>query len=172
MSSKRKRSSKTAFYSGELNTPISKKPALSLALDAYNKPQVERDKIFQNENERISRRKRDKLPLLLKHFGIDDRDPDHWLLLAWRMAHEHVPGFQVIEGPKRERGRPSKWKGFQGKILIRDIEKINTERKRGVADAARIAVKRFPNRYKNYSGPQLVRRYYDCREEETLTNVD
>ena len=170
MPSKSKRSSKPTIYSGELNKPISKAPALALALDAHNKPQVERDKIFQAENDRISKIKREKLPLLLKHFGIEDQDP--WLLLAWRMAHEHVPGFQVIEGLKRQKGRPSKWKGPQGKILILDIREINAERKKGVADAAAVAVKRYPERYKNYTAKLLERRFHECVAEEKLRNID
>jgi hypothetical protein len=50
-----------------------------------------------------------KLPLLLKHFGISRDDPDVWYTLALCLAVAHVPGFQERAKTKSGRKRTLTW---------------------------------------------------------------
>lgn len=67
---------------------------------------------------------------LFEHYEIDAKDPDAWAHLAYSMALDHVPAFQVDFGEKRRRpGRPrgdhalEKIRGRSGRP--RDVAKLD-----------------------------------------------
>ena len=45
----------------------------------------------------------ERIKALVDHYGLDNRDPNYWMLLALSLAHDHVEGFQIHLG---KGGRP------------------------------------------------------------------
>jgi hypothetical protein len=97
-------------------------------------------------NEIAAKERLRKLLLLLIKHAIPSDAKNPWLLLSYELAIAHYPGFQVTSRMPKS-GPTIKWTIVQQEQLIRDIKQIMGERKRGVADACRIAVQRFPPRY-------------------------
>jgi hypothetical protein len=118
-------------YSGALNQPIVRPPGL---LYGPSSPIGARFAF---------RARLLKLLLLLEHYGFKPNEPDCWLKLAFRLAQDHVPGMQVAENAPRRKGRPRKPYDVSGsQEFIRIIDEIKCERRKGVMDAIRIALKR------------------------------
>ena len=89
------------------------------------------------------RARRLKLLLLLHHYEIKPDDPACWFDLAFRLALDHVPGMQVLENSPAGTGRPRKPSDLSGlREFVRIIDEINYERKKGIPDAIRTALKR------------------------------
>jgi Homeodomain-like domain len=109
--------------------------------------------------ERISREKWEKLGLLFAHYNIRPKDPKGWQKLARCLASKHVPGMQVIDRPRQRKGRPKKWPQM-GRQFVELIDRIASERGKGILDAIQIAKKRgkLPE-----SVPGLQTRYYEER---------
>jgi hypothetical protein len=66
------------------------------------------------------------MQLLLEHFGIADHDLAR---LAWALAFEHVPGFQIVPEQKSARGRKNEWDGFKLKALFDAVHEVKTKHK-------------------------------------------
>jgi hypothetical protein len=73
-----------------------------------------------------------RMSLLMKHYGIDERNDDAMSELAYLLACEHVPGFQLVAEPKTKRGRKRKWDGLQLQNLHDDVQSV--KRQRGIND--------------------------------------
>lgn len=158
-------------FSGALNEPIVRTDRLVLGLQVYGKPESEREEIFKAEADRIAREKGEKLLLLFEHYGIPKAAaclPVAYIYLAFHLALDCVPGMRVVEGPRRKRGAPGRWKGVDGAILILDVKEIIAERQNGIADAIRILLLRKPELAKEFDAPTLETRYYEALKEPTV----
>ena len=103
-----------------------------------------------------------KLLLLLDHYNIKPNDPACWLKLAFLLAQDHVPGMKVVENTSRGRGAPLKPLDVSGaRENVRIIDEIDHERKKGIPDAIRIALKR--KQLKGSVG-SLEARYYEKKK--------
>jgi hypothetical protein len=137
-------------YSGALNQPI----VLPLGL-------LYRPTSPTGANE-ILRTRLVKLLFLLDHYNIKPNDPACWLKLAFRLAQDHVPGMKVVENTSRGRGAPLKPLDVSGaRENVRIIDEIDHERKKGIPDAIRIALKR--KQLKGSAG-SLEARYYEKKK--------
>lgn len=101
--------------------------------------------------------------MLFEHYGIDRTAPAAFPLLALQLARDFIPGMRIVEFSARKRGRPKKWKGVDGVLLVKSVQRINAERKKGVADAVRIARNRKPE-WSRYNSDTLESRYYEALE--------
>src|SRR5215469_13806793 len=93
-------------YTGQLAKPIAW-PASPTFWGAVTDKRVQEfwqdDEKHQREAEQlVSQKLSKKMELLLEHFGITDHDLTR---LAWALAFEHVPGFQIVPEQKSARGR-------------------------------------------------------------------
>ena len=103
-----------------------------------------------------------KLLFLLDHYNIKPNDPACWLKLAFLLAQDHVPGMKVVEDTSRGRGAPLKPLDVSGaRENVRIIDEIDHERKKGIPDAVRIALKR--KQLKGSVG-SLEARYYEKKK--------
>lgn len=88
-------------YRGELATPIPIGFALAAKLEG-----VSRDEWLLRHESR-------KLSLLFEHYAISPDAADKWAMLAYVLAKDHVPAFQIGERA-RSRGRPRKNHSLKG----------------------------------------------------------
>lgn len=97
-------------YGGELATPIVPEIILGFEGRVTRAKAKKRENAVRRRELRIARQiekiRREKLALLMKHYGIDGERA--WRSLALRLAIEHVPGFQVFK-TKPRRGAPVIW---------------------------------------------------------------
>ena len=96
-------------YKGTLNKPIrvptykeKRKTYSERVSDTSPQDDAERKAHTQNNAFRYSAELLEKMPVLFAHYGIAD-SPDKWILLAFRLAADHVPGFSLE--PEKNRGR-------------------------------------------------------------------
>lgn len=124
-------------YPGELGEPhVRIKPPLR-GLFALGNDDPETEKEYQQKNLRILNR---KLNLLAAYYeAISDGEID-WKALALSLVFAHVEGFQVIEWPKRKRGRPRQY--FSRDDLYRAVLEILDEGESSVVNACRSLTKR------------------------------
>lgn len=61
-----------------------------------------------------------KLKALLDQYGISNEEPERWFLLAWQLAADFVPGFEVHYKPRA--GRPQKWNAAKHAALYYAVE--------------------------------------------------
>ena len=148
-------------YPGGLNTPIYATGEVLLILDLFDEARElsERDR-GNAEYVKALNLRRAKLPLLFEHFGINDRSPTKWEKLAWRLALEHVPGFQVSESPPRKIGRPPKWTQADDIFLLDQILEIRGKSGKSIRHAFGVFLKRNRDRYPNLRPDTLERRFY------------
>jgi hypothetical protein len=149
-------------FSGALNEPIVGTHPLALAVLIRKQPESVRKMVWKAQKDRITKQQVDKLRLLLKHYKIAPNDPNRFLLLAFHLARDFVPGMSVVDKSRRGRGAPRKWKGLGGKLLVREIQSVNAERKKGIADAIRIVRRRHPEWCDGYTNKTLEARYYEA----------
>jgi hypothetical protein len=120
---------KRRSYTGELATPIVA-PAPPTFEGAVTDERVrqfwESRQLHQQEvAEQANRKLLEKMSLLMKHYGIAD-DGD-LATLAWFLAFEHVPGFQVVEQVKTSRGRKRTWDGERLKELYDAVRAVKEQ---------------------------------------------
>lgn len=96
-------------YKDSLNKPIrvskykeKRKTCSEIVSDAPLRGDAERKAHTQNNALSYGAEFLEKIPILFAHYGIAD-SPDKWMLLAFRLAAEHVPGFRLE--PDKNRGR-------------------------------------------------------------------
>jgi len=112
----------------------------------------EKKNCSDEETRRVNETLAWKFDLLAKHFGITWDNDNSWPQLAVQLAFAHVPGMQIIDTPKKQRGRPSRHNP-----MFFQVNLILIERKKGITDAIRAWKKR--NNSKD-SVPRLEARYY------------
>lgn len=66
----------------------------------------------------------EKLKLLLKHYRLTDDSPTSMRRLALLLAEDWVPGFAVVERPRRRKGAPQKRNGTALLEFINQIDAI------------------------------------------------
>ena len=111
-----------------------------------------------------------KLLLLLDHYNIKPNDPACWLKLAFLLAQDHVPGMRVVENAP-QRGAPLKPRDVSGaRENVRIIDEIDHERKKGIPDAIRIALKR--KQLKGSVGSLEARYYENVKLVRRLENLE
>lgn len=94
--------------------------------------------LILEETVRVSNELLGKLPLLLDHFGIPRSAPDMWQQLAFRLARNHVPGFQTVL-PKKA-GTPQDWGSLELAELYLEVG-ILTNQGMTAMDACRALVR-------------------------------
>jgi hypothetical protein len=165
-------------FVGELNKPIVSQLTAYLLMNS--KPsENDRREFWKLEDERIRHHQMAKLDLLLHHYDIKSGDQNRWLKLSWSLACDFIPGMQVIDCPARGKGRPKKWKSVEGIKLAIYVEGILKERNRGIRDAIRIMVKRYPDRWGLYEGKERslevryaeAKKYHDQLAKNPLANL-
>lgn len=60
-----------------------------------------------------------KLDMLLDEYDIS-RDGNEWMMLAWKLAEEYEPGFQL----QKKRGRPKKWTDDRLSLLLVEFDDL------------------------------------------------
>jgi hypothetical protein len=105
-----------------------------------------------------------KLRLLARHFRVNWDRPNMLGRLALKLAMAHVPGIQIVDAPKKRRGRPKRFIDIRDPSqLLREVDAIRTERKIGISDAIRVWKRQ--NKSSN-TQPTLRRQYYLERDRE------
>jgi len=128
-------------YTTELREPIVRgTPPYGLLVDAN---QI---RCFQEEDgKRIGHTLLRKVQLLCAHFGVEWNDPNKWFKLSILLACVHVPGMQIVDTPRRERGAPPGPRKALRKIgsldpsdqfsFVRQVNEIKAEQKTGISEA-------------------------------------
>jgi hypothetical protein len=123
----------------------------------------EQEHLASEEDARIFAKQVDKLFLLLEHFGIPRTDGLRWFCLVFQLARQHVPGMKTTTGPKTRRGRKTIWgeSGLDAELvyLVRVVER---ERRKGITDAIRIVMKRYPDEWGQFPQQSLRTRYFEA----------
>ena len=106
----------------------------------------------------------ERLLLLLRHYGIDLSDPDHWYKLALCLACHHVPGLKV-----EQRGSEKDWGLQMEKKLYTDVTRfINGQKHTARSACHHLAKKRpyesIPAKSDKARGNSLYRRYMRSRD--------
>ena len=126
MASKRMRSA----YAGALAKPI-KLPSSPRFTGLVHPRRVAAYRKLQARHERaatavLAQEYLRKLPLLFEHYGITDNNDMAALVLA--LAHEHVPGFKVLQPLRRsKRGAKPKWDSDRLDSLLETVESIKLQ---------------------------------------------
>lgn len=95
---------KPSKYNGDLDKPIVW-PSMLLGAKGTSYPKVVAQHIVSEKHR--------KLTLLLKHYKILPHDLALFDL-AFALADDHVPGFEVLREQPASRGRKSRWSGIDG----------------------------------------------------------
>jgi hypothetical protein len=99
----------------------------------------------------------DRLMVLLNHYRIDSRESGAFLRLALAMAIDLIPNFNIAPSrPGRKRGREKP----AGMLLCEAVDKIASERDKGIGDACRQLVKR-PGPWRDGNPNTLETRYHE-----------
>jgi hypothetical protein len=156
-------------FSGALAEPIIEPCLLQVALVAHRErdcPAAEAA-VYEAARDWALMRKCGKLIALLQHYGIDLDDPNRWLHLALRLAEDFVEGFQVIEHPRRGRGRPH----GSGRNRIDRFELFAAVRtqvatqNQTVAAACRALARARSGPWKGHTAETLESRYHEFQKE-------
>jgi hypothetical protein len=102
-----------------------------------------------------------KLRLLARHFRVNWDRPNMLGRLALKLAMAHVPGMQIVDAPKKRRGRPKRFR--DPSQFLREVDAIRAERKIGISHAIRVWKRQ--NQSSN-TQPKLRRQYYLERDRE------
>ncbi|WP_180009303.1 hypothetical protein [Acinetobacter sp. YH12238] len=106
-----------------------------------------------------------KLFLLMKYHDIDPADPNHWLLLATKLAQQYEPGFQMQSAPS---GRSNKWDFVNLLGLFTLVEYICESKKNcSVSNACNIINNQYLPDLKS-SKKTLENKYLDAKNNKLL----
>ncbi len=118
-----------------------------------------------------------KMVALLDHYGIPGGldDPDTGWLLAFMLAHDHVPGFAPTQPPpptpppKPPHRPPNLAVGFRDVIIYAELSRAKREG-RPVSQAARELSERWRKEGKcDWQGIALEKKYYKIRKSGVPT---
>lgn len=125
----------TVHYPGPLGEPHAKTPSFLFG-GLLGPPVDAEEEARKRDLEALAK----KVDLLVDHYDARSEGGDvNWKSLAISLAFSHVPGFQIVETPKRKRGRPRNYDGFD---LYRAILKVLDEKRTSVANACVILSRR------------------------------
>jgi hypothetical protein len=121
----------------------------------------EQEHLASEEDARIFAKQVDKLFLLLEHYAYPEPTVSDGS--AWFFSWQHVPGMKTTTGPKTRRGRKTIWgeSGLDAELvyLVRVVER---ERRKGITDAIRIVMKRYPDEWGQFPQQSLRTRYFEA----------
>jgi hypothetical protein len=150
-------------YSGLLNEPI----LYPFSLDTFSHGTQDPER---EQTVWLADQYRKRMLALYDHYGIKLGFDSEWSLI-WALANDHVPGFKVIQEPKRKRGRPNLDPG-----PLRDIELccnvlaiMQGPPSRTVVHACRVLAKR--DRSTAVAASTLRRRYYAAMRNRAFSVV-
>ena len=106
----------------------------------------------------------EKLPLLFKHYKIDQSDELGLQRLAIILACEHVPGLQLAFPPKPPR-KPT-WKTGQGDELVRAVQDVKSRTGMRTQDAIRKLQKDKPGTWGRHTVENLSARYWEAKHHQ------
>jgi hypothetical protein len=153
-------------YKGELGKPIY---VGSIPFEAAN--EVQQERIEQGIEQAAIK----KLPLLMDHYDIKDKDD--YLSLALALAADHVPGFQVKRATLKLKhgtwgavirdniGRPAVWRPERLLKLLNDVEEA---KQRHECPTDREAIRRVVRQNREEWGPPANHRTDEKEWLETL----
>jgi hypothetical protein len=163
------------IFPGILNEPILKPRLFPFGIPSGDTPEQRR----LAEQKRVFELRYQKLVALLKHYGIRksgdapssyDVLENPWLLLAWRLACDCVPGMQVVaRWPiRRARARPrGKWGLELAHRLCPEIDAIRAAksgRRLSLVQAIENLRKNEPDTWGKYKTTSLKTRYLELRK--------
>ena len=138
-----KKSSKPIF-AGKLATPLAKPPqspllaAIDLGLNEHAEERYKAE--LAHWRSEIGIQLFQKLELLLEHYDIAMDNEAKWLLLAFGLAKDFVPGFAIDQQGRS--GAPEKWHVGRLVDLWMDIQELQTARGQTIAGACEILSRR------------------------------
>ncbi len=98
-----------------------------------------------------------KIELLLDEYGIARDDPERWLLLAFELARDFVPGFAIDN--RKAAGRPPTWKNsLRLFYLWWDVQELRRKNNRLSVASACAALAKQPE-WGKWSKSTLRRQY-------------
>jgi hypothetical protein len=158
----RKRPAPKPKYTGALAQPIYVDFGL---LDLHRYPDVE-----EAFKEMWQTRVAEKMPLLFKHYKIDQSDELGLQRLAIILACEYVPGLRLAKRPKP--GRKPTWKTVPGGLgglddeLVRAVQDVKSQTGMRTQDAIRKLQKDKPGKWGRYTVPNLGARYREAKRRQ------
>lgn len=81
----------------------------------------EGEKIKEWDEKANNLQQRIRVLALFEHYGLNPLSHEDWHRMVGALASDHVPGFQIIDGPAPRAGRPTKWQGDKQFELLADV---------------------------------------------------
>src|SRR5262249_4678297 len=109
----------------------------------------------------------EKLPLLLKHFGIPATSKHVWFRLALALARVHVPGMRIVENLRpvgRPREAPTLTELRAAVHLIID-KQVRYKQRKSVSRAIEILREKEPEKWGKYPPRKLSHWYYEAMKD-------
>jgi hypothetical protein len=114
----------------------------------------------------------EKLDALLKHYDIEQVE-NPWLLLAFELAWDFVPGF-APGAPGVKRGRPKgakTWTTEERDQLIAAVQAVKSEKKeRSIVAAIRLLKQREPSRWQSVNEARYYEAVRDRKDRDAARN--
>lgn len=161
MAKKNSRSGISPKFTGELGTPIPNrtitKPQRFAELLKGNESELNAmaRRHYEEVNEALSK----KLIQLLKHYGIDQKNPNCWLHLTLLLAEDFIPGFRVADNASK-RGRKLRWTPEARWTLLEDVAEYQKKNRGTAKNACRQLLK--PGAKYNQQGKKRTEKMTDA----------
>lgn len=144
-------------YEQQLIDPIVRLPAPGLLGETFYSKERQAKRL-----EYIKEQYHSKLTLLFRHYEYDISSPDDFLVLIMRLAHDWIPGFDVVDTSPRKRGRPKLRNEYALAELAMEIDEIRAENPRKpIKWACGIYLDRHGNE-RRWKGRRNTRTVDDC----------
>jgi hypothetical protein len=151
-------------FVGPLAEPIIRPNALALALALYGN---DGGAISEAADTWVFRQQFDKLLLLARMFNVDVSESHGWALLCFRLAETCVPGCQVVDAPKKRRGRPKGTGAINLSDLFVAIQRSVAIEGCSISEACRRLARDRKGPWKGMNPDSLEARYWEyLREQE------
>lgn len=103
---------------------------------------------------------------LFEHYGLNPLSAEDQVRMVGALASDHVPGFQIIDGPAPRTGRPSKWQGDKSLELLADVWALVAKGQTASAACRTLAAKpKYRENGKNIAHGTLYRRYQEANKK-------
>lgn len=126
-------------------------------------PTEQEEKIKEWDEKANNLQHRMRVLALFEHYGLNPLSHEDWVLMVGALASDHVPGFQIIDGPAPRVGRRAKWQGDKQFQLLADVWALMPKVKSAYAACNNLVNK--PEYQKNgekISPATLYRRYQEA----------
>lgn len=166
-------SDKKEKFKGELSSPITIPPPPQPPTRLGNKTQEDYEKELNqykgNTNVTVSIEHLKKLDLLCKKYNLKQDDDSRWLMLAYNLALDCVPGFEVKFKPDKRNNM--KWSPSMHVRLYRDVErKRDSKPNYSSMELCRFVIKDDPwnKRYDKSKVKTLYNNYIKAKENPII----